>query len=72
MGAGTRVYAVPGISCDHCRNAIEGGLAQVEGVTAVAVDVLGKRVRVEGSAADEAIRLRLDELGYEADSAALE
>ena len=70
MSAGARVYAVPGISCDHCKNSIEGGLAQLEGVSSVAVDVPGKQVWVEGVAADEAIRVRLGELGYDAAGAA--
>jgi len=38
---------VPGISCDTCKNAIEGALRPVGGVAAVTVDVAAKTVTVE-------------------------
>ena len=61
----TRVYSVPGISCGHCKAAIEGEVGKVEGVDRVEVDVEGKTVRVEGGASDEAVRGAVDEAGYE-------
>ena len=59
------VYSVPGISCGHCKTAIEGEVAKVGGVASVAVDVDAKTVTVEGSAADEAVRAAIDEAGYD-------
>ncbi len=61
--ATTRTYAVPGISCDHCKNAIEGGLAPLHDVDAVEVDVEAKTVTVTGGT-DDAIRAAIDEAGY--------
>ena len=61
----TRTYSVPGISCGHCKAAIEGEVAKVAGVERVEVDVETKTVRVEGAASDEAVRGAVDEAGYE-------
>jgi copper chaperone len=61
----TRTYSVPGISCDHCKNAIEGEVGQVPGVEQVLVDVPARTVAVDGPAADAAILAAIDEAGYE-------
>ncbi len=61
----TRLYSVPGISCGHCKAAIEGEVGKVAGVEQVEVDVEARSVRVEGSASDEAVRAAVDEAGYE-------
>ena len=60
----TRTYSVPGISCDHCKHAIETEVAGVEGVSDVTVDVEAKLVSVSGGD-DDAIRSAIDEAGYE-------
>jgi copper chaperone len=64
MSDAQTVYDVPSISCGHCKQAIEGGLATVEGVSAVSVDVDGRSVLVEGDVSADTIRTTLDELGY--------
>lgn len=61
----TRTYSVPGISCGHCKSAIEGEVGQLDGVQTVNVDVDSKTVAVEGDATDEAIAAAIDEAGYE-------
>jgi copper chaperone len=61
----TRIYSVPGISCDHCKAAIEGGVGRLPGVDLVEVDVAARTVRVEGEASDEAVRAAVDEAGYD-------
>jgi copper chaperone len=61
----TRTYSVPGISCDHCKAAIEGEVGKVAGVAQVVVDVPGRSVEVTGTASEEAIRAAVDEAGYE-------
>jgi copper chaperone CopZ len=63
-----RIYAVPGMSCDHCRHAVEREVVQVAGVDAVVVDLAAKTVRVTGEAADEAVRAAIDEAGYDVTS----
>lgn len=56
------------ISCPHCAMAIKRGLAQVEGVSQVEVDVATKAVTL--SVVDDQALLRakatLDEIGYPA------
>ena len=61
----TRTYSVPGISCGHCKAAIEGELDGVDGVTAVVVDIDAKTVAVTGEATEDAVRAAVDEAGYE-------
>jgi copper chaperone CopZ len=59
-----RVYDVPGISCGHCRAAIEGGVGPLAGVELVEVDTDAKTVRVVGGD-DETIRAAIDGAGYD-------
>ncbi|MDQ6614504.1 MAG: cation transporter [Actinomycetota bacterium] len=61
----TRTYSVPDISCDHCKQTIEGEVGKVEGVDLVEVDVSAKSVHVAGAAADEAIRSAIEEAGFD-------
>lgn len=60
----TRTYAVPGVSCDHCKQAIEAEVGQVAGVATVDVDVDAKMVTVTGGD-DPAIRAAIDDAGYD-------
>jgi copper chaperone CopZ len=57
-------YDVPGISCGHCKAAIEAEVAKVAGVQEVAVDVEAKTVTVEGGD-DGDVRAAIDEAGYD-------
>jgi copper chaperone len=61
------VYNVPDISCDHCKMAIEGAVAGLEGVDSVVVDVTAKRVDVvfdAGRTDRERIAAAIDAEGY--------
>jgi copper ion binding protein len=60
-----RTYTVPDISCGHCKAAIEGEVATVDGVSSVGVDIDRKSVTVDGSASDDAITAAIREAGYE-------
>ena len=60
-----RTYTVPGISCGHCRAAIESELTPLAGVESVVVDVDSKVVTVTGEVTAEAVRAAIDEAGYE-------
>ncbi|MGH9182748.1 MAG: heavy-metal-associated domain-containing protein [Acidimicrobiales bacterium] len=60
-----RIYSVPGISCDHCRVAIEDEVGKVTGVEQVTVDVDAKTVTVAGEVSDDSVRTAIDEAGYE-------
>ncbi len=61
-----RTYSVPGVSCDHCKHAIETELAEVAGVTASEVNVETKTVTVHGDVDEGAIVAAIDEAGYDA------
>jgi len=61
------VLSVPDISCDHCKHTIEQTLGPLAGVESVAVDVDGKRVRLQYDARQTdlaAIQAALEEEGY--------
>ncbi|MEX2254387.1 MAG: cation transporter [Acidimicrobiia bacterium] len=60
-----RTYRVFGISCDHCKNTIEGELGNLDGVHLVEVDVNTKTVRVGGDAREDEIRAAIAAAGYE-------
>ena len=60
-----RTFDVPGISCGHCKSAIEGALDGLDGVDIATVDVDARTVLVEGSATDQAISAAIDDAGYE-------
>ena len=62
----TRTYAVSGISCDHCKRAIEDEVTSVADVTSVEVDVAAKLVTVVGGD-DAAVRAAIGEAGYDFD-----
>jgi copper chaperone len=62
----TRTYSVPGISCDHCKRAIEGEVSSVADVERVDVDIEAKRVTVVGGD-DADIRAAIDDAGYDVD-----
>lgn len=61
----TRTYHVPDISCDHCKNSIEGALDQIEGIGSRRVNVADKTVVVEGLASEEAVTKAISDAGYE-------
>jgi copper chaperone CopZ len=61
----TRTYSVPGISCGHCKAAIEGELAPLDGVESALVDIDAKTVIVIGEITEVDVRSAVDEAGYE-------
>ena len=64
----TSVLRVPGMSCAHCVDAVEGELRAVAGVESASADLETKLVSVRGSALDEAsLRAAIAEAGYEAE-----
>ena len=61
----TRTYSVPGISCGHCKNAIEGELTPLDSVESALVDIDAKTVTVVGEITESDVRAAVDEAGYE-------
>ena len=60
----SRTYSVPGISCGHCKTAIEGEVGAIPGVSSVDVDIDAKLVVVVGGT-DAAVRSAIDDAGYD-------
>jgi copper ion binding protein len=62
----TVTFSVPGVSCGHCRAAIEQEVAPLPGVESVSVDLDAKTVTVTGDPHDErAIVTAIHDAGYE-------
>lgn len=59
------VFEVPGISCSHCKTAIETEVADVSGVERVVVDVERKLVEIEGLASESDVVAAINDAGYE-------
>jgi len=60
-------YTVSGMSCGHCKAAVEEEIGQVPGVDSVDADLDSKLVVVRGEGLeDAALRAAIDEAGYEA------
>lgn len=57
---------IQGMTCGHCRKAVNDALAEVPGVTAVQVDLERGEAQVEGSADVDALVAAVKEEGYEA------
>ncbi len=60
-------YAVPGMTCEHCKRAVSEELSRVRGVESIDVDLDSKAVTVTGEHLDDAVlRGAIAEAGYEA------
>jgi copper chaperone CopZ len=63
----THLYRVSGMSCGHCAAAVEGQVAEVDGVSEVDVDLASGGMTVRGSGiSDDAVAAAVAEAGYEA------
>ena len=61
----TRTYDIPGISCGHCKAAIEGAVTKVVAVDSVVVDIDARTATVVGDADESAVRAAVDDAGYD-------
>lgn len=59
-----RTYTVDGMSCQHCRNAVEREVLALDGVSGADVDLTAGTLTVVGAASDEEVRRAVDEAGY--------
>ena len=63
-----KVINVEGMSCDHCRNAVESALAKLNGVTSAEVDLDKNQVRVdydENRVSVEQMKEAIEDQGYD-------
>jgi len=62
----SREYTVQGMTCTHCVMSVREEVEEVEGVTAVDVDLDSGRLTVSGAGVqDAAVRAAVEEAGYE-------
>lgn len=63
----TLSFTVPGMTCGHCKAAVEGEIGKLTNVTSVSVDLDTKAVVVQGESLDQdAVFAAVDEAGFEA------
>ncbi|GAA4151625.1 heavy-metal-associated domain-containing protein [Actinomadura keratinilytica] len=63
----TATYTVTGMTCGHCVSSVKEEVGEIDGVTAVDVDLASGRVTVtsEGPIDDDKVRAAVAEAGYE-------
>ncbi len=59
------IIKIEGMSCGHCKAAVEKALKSVPGVETAVVDLEKKQAAVTGSASLAALREAVEEAGYE-------
>ena len=59
------IIKIEGMSCGHCKAAVEKALKAVAGVETAVVDLEKKQAVVTGNAAMEAMREAVEDAGYE-------
>ncbi len=57
-------FGVTGMTCGHCRSAVQRALTEVEGVDTATVDLEAGVARVEGDAKPEALVAAVQKEGY--------
>ena len=62
----TTTISVSGMTCGHCKKAVETALADIEGVTSVDVNLEDGIAKVEGSVVYETLQSAIEDEGYEA------
>ncbi len=62
---GETVLSINGMSCDHCRMAVEQAIRSVPGVTGARVDLAKKRAVYTGTADPAAVADAVRDAGYE-------
>jgi copper chaperone len=66
MNPETRIYAVHGMTCDHCVLSVREEVSEVGGVSAVDVELASGRLTVTGrQVSDDAVRDAVAEAGYQ-------
>ncbi len=64
----TTTYRVSGMTCEHCVRAVTEEIGDLDGVTAVSVDLVPEgvsAVTVTGDPGEPAVAAAVDEAGYE-------
>lgn len=67
-----RVFKVSGMTCGHCKAAVESAIRGVANVDQVSVDLNAGKAVVVGRPTDQAIIAAVEEAGYTAKAATIE
>ncbi len=59
------IYRIDGMSCNHCKNAVEKAIKSLENVENVEVILGKKEAIVTGKPSDEAVKKAVEDLGFE-------
>jgi copper chaperone len=62
--AAAHVYAVEGMTCDHCAASVAEEVGELAGAERVAVDLETGRLEVAGAVDDDAVSAAVEEAGY--------
>ena len=60
-----KTITIDGMHCQHCVKAVTEALQAVEGVSSVAVSLEAKNAVVEGTAANEALKEAIEDIGFD-------
>ena len=61
-----KTITITGMKCEHCSAAVTKALSEVEGVTAVNVDLAGGQATVEAiDVSDEALTEAIEDIGFD-------
>lgn len=65
----TRTYSVLGMACTHCEETVSHGIARIEGVESISIDIPSDAVTISSRAeiAEAEIRRAVEQAGYEFD-----
>lgn len=58
------IYKVEGMSCSHCKNSVEKGLRELDGVKEVTAELSTGKVKVTGTVNDDDAKKVIEDLGY--------
>ena len=61
-----QVFQVSGMTCGHCKAAVESAISSLEGVQQTQVDLNAGKATVVGSFRDESIVAVIEDAGYSA------
>ncbi|MBR0072744.1 MAG: heavy-metal-associated domain-containing protein, partial [Bacteroidales bacterium] len=63
--AGTVVYAVEGMHCNHCKAAVEKSVGNLKGVTSCEATPAANTLVVTGNASSDEVRKAVEKAGFE-------
>jgi copper chaperone len=65
MNASPSIYAVSGMTCEHCTRSVLEEISAVSGVESAEVDLASGRLTIVGDASPDAVAEAVREAGYE-------